>query len=133
MSIFGTIMSKVLGKTPASPVTSTAAPSAQTSGTTTTPIDDFRALVAAALNDAASKMKAGNAARAAERADVAAVLKSGAFKSVVGDDTTLLQQAADAQSAIRTEESDDKQAEETLAKVSKAAVAATAQISKLAD
>jgi hypothetical protein len=35
MSIFGTIMSKVLGKTPASPVTSTAAPSAQTSGTTT--------------------------------------------------------------------------------------------------
>jgi len=34
MSIFGTIMSKVLGKTPASPVTSTAAPSAQTSGTT---------------------------------------------------------------------------------------------------
>jgi hypothetical protein len=26
MSIFGTIMSKVLGKTPASPVTSTAAP-----------------------------------------------------------------------------------------------------------
>lgn len=38
MSIFGTIMSKVLGKTPASPVTSTAAtaaPSAQTSGTIT--------------------------------------------------------------------------------------------------
>jgi hypothetical protein len=35
MSIFGTIMSKVLGKTSASPVTSTAAPSAQTSGTTT--------------------------------------------------------------------------------------------------
>jgi len=35
MSIFGTIMSKVLGKTPASPVTSTAASSAQTSGTTT--------------------------------------------------------------------------------------------------
>ena len=35
MSIFGTIMSKVLGKTPASPATSTqAAPSAQTSGTT---------------------------------------------------------------------------------------------------
>ena len=36
MSIFGTIMSKVLGKTPASPATSTqTAPSAQTSGTTT--------------------------------------------------------------------------------------------------
>ena len=36
MSIFGTIMSKVLGKTPASPATSTqAAPSAQASGTTT--------------------------------------------------------------------------------------------------
>ena len=35
MSIFGTIMSKVLGKTPASPATSTqAAPSAQTSVTT---------------------------------------------------------------------------------------------------
>jgi len=36
MSIFGTIMSKVLGKTPASPATSTqTAPPAQTSGTTT--------------------------------------------------------------------------------------------------
>jgi hypothetical protein len=36
MSIFGTIMSKILGKTPASPAPSTpAAPSAQTSGTTT--------------------------------------------------------------------------------------------------
>jgi hypothetical protein len=36
MSIFGTIMAKVLGKTPASPATSTqAAPSAQASGTTT--------------------------------------------------------------------------------------------------
>lgn len=38
MSIFGTIMSKILGKTPASPVTSTAAkaaaPSGQTGGTT---------------------------------------------------------------------------------------------------
>jgi hypothetical protein len=35
MSIFGTIMSKVLGKTPASPATSTqAAPSAQARGTT---------------------------------------------------------------------------------------------------
>ena len=35
MSIFGTIMSKVLGKTPASPATSTqTAPPAQTSGTT---------------------------------------------------------------------------------------------------
>jgi hypothetical protein len=35
MSIFGTIMSKVLGKTPASPATSTqASPSAQASGTT---------------------------------------------------------------------------------------------------
>ncbi len=39
MSIFGTIMSKILGKTPASPVTPTAAkataPSVQTGGTTT--------------------------------------------------------------------------------------------------
>jgi hypothetical protein len=41
MSIFGTIMSKILGKTPASPITSTAAttptaaPSVKTGGTTT--------------------------------------------------------------------------------------------------
>ena len=34
MSIFGTIMSKVLGKASASPATTQAAPSAQTSGTT---------------------------------------------------------------------------------------------------
>lgn len=95
-------------------------------------IDDFRALLSSALSDAASSMKAGNAARAAERADVAAVLKSAAFKRVAGDDKDLAQQVSDAQKSMATEESDEKQAEETLAAMSKAALAALVQIGKVA-
>jgi len=98
----------------------------------TTPIDDFRALVASALNDAAGNVRTGNATRAAERADVAAALQSPAFKRVVGDDKVLAQQADDAQKALASEESDDKLAAETLATMSKAALAALAQIGKLA-
>jgi hypothetical protein len=105
--------------------------SASTS-TQTAPLEDFRALLSSALRDAASIMTTGNSARAAERADVAAVIKSAAFKRVAGDDKDLAQQVSDAQKALATEESDDKQAEGTLATMSKAALAALAQIGKLA-
>ena len=94
------------------------------------PLDDFRALLAKALSDAASSMKTGHAARAAEREDVTAVLRSAAFKRIAGDDKDLAQQVSDAQKAMATEESDDKQAEETLATMSKSALAALAQISR---
>jgi hypothetical protein len=104
-----------------------------TAGTTTqtTPLQDFGALLAGALGDAARSTKAGNAARAAERADVAAILKSAAFKRIVGTDKDLAKQADDAQKAIASEEADDKQAEETVAAMSKAAAAALAGIGKL--
>lgn len=100
--------------------------------TQSAPLDDFRALLSAALSDAADGMKAANAARAGERADVAAVFKSAAFKRIAGDDRDLAQQVSDAQKSMATEESDDKQAEEALATISKAALAALTQIGKVA-
>src|SRR5262245_53560089 len=59
------------------------------------PLDDFRALLSSALTDAASNMKAGNAQRAAERADVSAVVKSAVFKRIAGDDKDIAQQVSD--------------------------------------
>jgi hypothetical protein len=94
-------------------------------------LDDFRTLVAGALSDAARNMKSGNATRATERADVTAILKSAAFKRIVGTDKDLAQQADDAQKAMATEEGQDKQAEEALATISKAALAALTQMGKL--
>jgi hypothetical protein len=96
------------------------------------PIDEFRSLVSSALNDASARLRSGNAARASERSDVAAALKSAAFKRVAGDDKDVAQQASDAQKAMATEESEDKQAEETFEAASKAVLASLAQLGKLA-
>jgi hypothetical protein len=96
-----------------------------------TPLDDFRTLVTRGLRDAASRMSRANAARADERAEVADVLKSAVFKRIVGNDKDLAQQADDARKALASEESDDKQAEETLAVASRAALAAFVRIGKL--
>ena len=85
-----------------------------------------------ALTDAANRLKTANAARAAERADLSAVLKSAAFKRAAGDDRDVLQQVGDAQKVLAAEEAEDKQAEETLTAMSKAALAALAQLTKVA-
>jgi hypothetical protein len=103
-----------------------AGPSAQK-----TLLDDLRTLVTGALDNAARNMKSGNATRATERADVTAILKSAAFKRIVGTDKDLAQQADDAQKAMANEKGQDKQAEEALATISKAALAALTQMSKL--
>jgi hypothetical protein len=96
-----------------------------------TPLEDFRIILSGALSDAARDVKSGNAARATERADVSAILKSAVFKRIVGTDKDVAQQADDAQKAMASEEADDKQAEETLATMNKAALAALAGIGKL--
>ena len=96
------------------------------------PMDDFRALLSGALSDAASRLKDGNAARAAGRADLSAALRSAAFKRVTGEDRDIAKQVSEAQEAMASEESADKQAEENLAEASKSALAALAQLRKVA-
>lgn len=96
------------------------------------PIEEFRVMLSGALTDAANRLKTANAARAAERADLSAVLKSAAFKRAAGDDRDVLQQVGDAQKVLAAEEAEDKQAEETLTAMSKAALAALAQLTKVA-
>jgi hypothetical protein len=109
-------------------------PGLKTSAGTAPPgvaIDDLRGLLTSALSEAASGVKTGNAQRAAQRADLAAALKSDVFKRLTGDDRDLAQQVSDAQQAMANEESADKQAEETLTVMSRAALAALEQIGKL--
>ena len=96
------------------------------------PIDEFRVMLTGALTEAAGRLKTASATRAAERADLSTVLRSAAFKRAAGDDREVLQQVSDAQKVLATEEADDKQAEETFAAMSKAALAALAQIAKVA-
>jgi hypothetical protein len=98
----------------------------------TGPMDEFRALLTGALEDAASRLKAGNAARATERADLSAALRSATFKRVTGEDRNIAAQVTEAQEAMANEERADKQAEENIATMSKAVLAALAQLRKLA-
>lgn len=95
------------------------------------PLADFSTVVSGALDDLAEGLKTDAAARAAERSDLASVLKSAPLKRAIGDDKDLAQQVADAQKAITAEEKDDKQAQEALASMSKAALATLSQIGKL--
>lgn len=95
------------------------------------PIEEFRALVTSALKNAARDVKSGTAARAAERGDVATVLKSAAFKRIADTDKDLAQQQDEAQKAMADEEAKDGEAEKTFATMSKAALAALSQIGKL--
>lgn len=95
------------------------------------PFGDFRKMVADALDAAAEKMKSGNGARAAERDDVAAAVKSAAFKRLTANDPDVQKQAGAALKAADQEAADDKEAEDTLAKVSKAALTALDQLAKI--
>lgn len=95
------------------------------------PVEEFRVMLTGALTDGASRLKTANATRAAERADLSTVLRSAAFRRAIGDDRDVLQQVSDAQRGMATEETEDRQAEETLAAMSRAALAALAQLTKV--
>lgn len=105
-------------------------PSAATS-TQASLVDDFRKLVSEALQSTAEKVKLANAERAKERGSVGAVLKSAALKKIIGSDKDVAQQVDGAQKAMADEEKQDSQTEEALAAMSKAALEALAQMSKL--
>jgi hypothetical protein len=93
--------------------------------------DDFQKLVSDALNSAAQAIRRANAERASERANVGAALKGAALKKIIGSDKDVAQQVDDAQKAMAEEEKRDKQAQETLTAMSKEALDALAQMSKL--
>lgn len=93
--------------------------------------EDFRKLVHDDLLAAAKKLKTGNAARAAERAEVTATVKGAAGKRLIESDAELKQQVADATKAIKEEQQHDEQAAQSLEAASKAALAKLAELGKL--
>lgn len=90
---------------------------------------EFQRIVRATLDQAGADLKASSAARAAERADIVAVLKGAPLRRIIESDSALKQQVADATKALQEEERAD-QAEETLARASKAALAKIAELRK---
>jgi hypothetical protein len=92
-------------------------------------LGEFQQVVLTALDETAANLKASTAARAAERADIMAVLKGAPLKRIIESDSALKQQVADATKALQEEEQAD-QAEETLARASKAALAKIAELRK---
>src|SRR5262245_5805901 len=93
--------------------------------------EEFQQFVRDALGKAAEDLKAGNAARAAERDEVNAVIKLAAFKRLLDGDAELKQQVADARRAFTEEQHQAEEAEQALAAASKAALAKLAELSKL--
>ena len=94
-------------------------------------LEGLREVLEKGLGAAAEKLKAGNAARAAERAEVNAVMRLAVVKRTIDSDADLKQQAAD---SIKTFREDDQQAEESeraLGATTKAGLAKLAEIDKL--
>ena len=109
-------------------------PAFRTTATTSTasaPLDDFRTLLTDALEDTVKTFRSDAAARAGERADVAAALKSAAFKRQADGDQTLAALATDASLTLAAEEAADKTGESELATIGKSALAALAEMQKL--
>jgi hypothetical protein len=96
-----------------------------------TPFGDLQQLVQQALDAAAKDLKAGNATRAAERADVTAAMKVAEVARILADDAELKQLAADATKAFAEDQQQADQAEQALAAASKAALAGLTVLSKL--
>jgi hypothetical protein len=92
-------------------------------------LGEFQQVVRTALDETAANLKASTAARAAERADIMAVLKGAPLRRIIEADSALKQQVADATKALQEEEEADK-SEETLARASKAALAKIAELRK---
>jgi hypothetical protein len=96
-----------------------------------TSLDDLLQLVRQALDAAAKDIKAGNAARAAESADVTATMKIDAVARILASDAELKQLAADASKAFTEEQQQAEQTEQALAAASKAALARLTEVKKL--
>jgi hypothetical protein len=93
--------------------------------------EDFQKLVKDSLSQATSSLKAGNRARAAERADVSAAFKTPAVMQAIANDPELKNQIEGATDALKQHQQQDKDAEQALASAGKAALTTLAELGKL--
>jgi hypothetical protein len=110
------------------------APSFKTSATESVaggPLEALQKLVRDDLAAAAKRLKAGNAARASQRAEVLSVHKSAAFKKIVERDPELKQQVDDAVKVLKEDQQQATQAEETLEAAMEGTRAELASLAKL--
>jgi len=93
--------------------------------------EDFQQFVRSSLADAVGRLKTGNAARATERADIAALLKTAAFKRVLESDADVKQQVAAATKDFKDEQQQADEDEKTVAAAAKTATAQLAELGKV--
>jgi hypothetical protein len=96
-----------------------------------TPIEEFVAMAREGLATATKDMKQGLEMRAAERAGLATIFKSGGFKKLASEDEELAQQAAESSKKLQEEEDQDNTDAQSLTKLNKSALAALDQLAKL--
>jgi hypothetical protein len=94
-------------------------------------LDEFQQFVRTGLDAAAATLKAGNGHREAQRADVAAVLKTAAVQRIITTDPDLKQQLDEATKATKQDQEQEAKAEQALAAAVKGAQAELATIAKL--
>jgi hypothetical protein len=91
---------------------------------------DFQQMIRSALSQAAENMKSANAARDHDLAAVTAAIKSAAVRRIIDSDRELAKQVADDTKALEQDQEQAKQAEQTLAQASRAALATLAEVGK---
>jgi hypothetical protein len=91
---------------------------------------DFQQMVRSALAQAADNMKAANATRADDLTAVTGAIKSAAVRRIIDSDKELAKQLAEDTKALEQDQEQAKQAEQTLAQASRAALATLAEIGK---
>jgi hypothetical protein len=89
---------------------------------------EFQQLVRSSLADAADRLKSGNAARASERTDITAALKTAAFKRILETDADLKQQLADATKSFKDEQQQADKDEQAVAAAAKQALSILSQL-----
>jgi hypothetical protein len=94
-------------------------------------VDDLQQLVRRGLEAAAARFKAGNEARAAERAEVNAVLKSRALLRVLEADPELKAQLLEVTKGFKEEQRQAVEDERTLEAATENAMAELASLTKL--
>jgi hypothetical protein len=94
-------------------------------------LDDFSKLVKTGISDAADRMRAANAARAEERAEVVNVQKLAAVKKAAESDPQLKQQLDDAAKAAKAAQQEAAQAEKALDTMLSGATTELTALSKL--
>jgi hypothetical protein len=96
----------------------------------TSAFEDFAALAAEGLHNAARSFKSGGAERAAERREVLKALQSGTVKRAIEEDKEIAGQAEDAAKDLSNDESEEKDDQDSFASMRDAAISALAEIAK---